>query len=398
MRIAYYTNCYKPRINGVVRSIGAFKRALEELGHDVHLFAPRAPEHTDTEANVHRYPALPFENGTLYRLAVPISPTLSRLTRSLGLDVIHTHHPAGLGWLAWYMSSRLDVPLIYTLHSQYYLYGAYQRVGGGLLAALCTPFVLHFMRQCRRVILPSEAMCQRVCRDAPDLESRLATVPTPLQPEAFARRSDRKVEASRLLREEYGLNHHFAFAVASRLSAEKGLSDLLEAFALLQHRRERVRLLILGDGPVRKNLEKQAAELGVAHAVVFAGMIPFDHIPLHLAAGDAFAYASQCDVQPLVLGEAMAAGLPVVAFDTPSTRAIVVDEQNGLLSQPNARALARRMELLVDREELRARLARAALETARQYDPHVIAGRLVTIYEEAVEEHRRAQSPPAGGR
>jgi len=389
MRIGFYTNCYKPRINGVVRSISIFRRALAELGHEVYLFAPDAPGFTDSEPHVHRYPAIPIENGALYRPAIPCSRAMSRIASTVGLQIMHTHHPAGLGWAAWYQARRLDVPLVYTLHSQYHLYCTQYPLVGRVLPVVLGWFVLSYMRRCQRVILPTKPMYDRVVRDVPDLEPRLVVVSTPLYPQAFVLQKPHSVAAARRLREALGLKEHFVFAVASRLSAEKGLSDLLEAFAMLERRRKGVRLLIVGDGPVRETLEQQAADLDVGHAVIFTGMVPFEQMPLHLAAADAFAYASQVDTQALVLGEAMAAGLPVVAYDAPFTREIIEDDKNGLLAEPNPRALSRKMQLLVDHPDLHAHLAEAAVRTAQRYEPHAIAARLADIYEEAIDEHRR---------
>jgi 1,2-diacylglycerol 3-alpha-glucosyltransferase len=380
VRIGHFTNCYKPRINGVVRSITVFRQALLDLGHEVHVFAPGAPGHVDDEPNIHRYPTLPYEDNRIYRIPLPFSPRLSRLSAELRLDVIHSHHPAALGWVAAHHARRAGIPLIYTLHSQYQRYGAYLPVGGAALTYVASRFVLGFMRACQRIIVPTHAVRDQIIQDAPDLAARIVVLPTPLPAEAFPQ------DPTRALRDKYHLNQHFTFAVASRLSAEKGLAELLEGFAALRRRRHDVRLLILGDGPEREELEAEAEDLHIRDAVVFAGMVPFQAMTAHLQAADAFVFASQVEAQGLVLNEAMAAGLPVVAYDAPFIRDIIVDGENGLLAKPHFRALAIKMAALIDDEDLRRRIALEGYRTAQRYTAGRLASDLVRVYQEAIDE------------
>jgi len=377
VRIGFFTNVYKPRINGVVRSVSVFRQALLNLGHEVFLFAPAAPGYIDDEPNVYRYPALPWESSRLYRITIPFSPEAARLTAEIGLDVIHSQHPVLLGREAARLARRWGVPLVFTLHSQYQHYGSFLPLGGGLVNAASRFVVIRYMQACQRVVAPTTAAREQILRDAPQLADRVAVLPTPLSREAFPS------QKTRALRDHYRLEGNFTFAVASRLSAEKGLSELLQAFAVLRRRRNAVRLLILGDGPEREDLETEALELRIADAVVFAGMVPFHQVAAHLQAADAFVFASQVEAQGLVLNEAMAVGLPVVAYDAPFIRDVIVDGQNGLLSKPHYRALAIKMQMLIDRPDLRRNLAEQGLVTARRYGAEDRARELVALYEEA---------------
>ncbi len=388
MRIGFYTNVYKPRINGVVRSISVFRQALLNLGHEVYLFAPDVPGYRDDEPNIYRYPALPFDSAKLYRLPIPYSRDLSRLGDSLGLDVVHSHHPAMLGWVGARLARRCGIPLVFTLHSQYQHYGSFLPVAGNIVNVLARQLVVRYMEGCQRVIAPSSAAREQMLHDAPDLAGRVAVLPTPLSTEAFPS------TVSRELRETYHLEGYFTFAVASRLSAEKGLAELLQAFAALRRRRSAVRLLIIGDGPEREDLETEALELHIRDDVIFTGMVPFNQVAAHLQAADAFVFASQVEAQGLVLNEAMAAGLPVVAYDAPFIRDVIVDGQNGLLSRPHFRALSIKMAMLIDHPELRRSLAEQGLLTARRYGAEERARELVSVYEDAIDQLRRDPVEP----
>jgi glycosyltransferase involved in cell wall biosynthesis len=149
----------------------------------------------------------------------------------------------------------------------------------------------------------------------------------------------------------------FLFLAIARLGPEKGLDLLLEAFSRVSGS---ARLRILGDGPLREELEKQSRELGLAGRVEFAGFVS-DKGP-HLAEADAFVLSSRYEGFPNALCEAMAAGLPCVSFDCPSgPRAIIRDGENGLLVAPeDVQALAQGMERLLRDPKLRSRLGAQA--------------------------------------
>ena len=152
-----------------------------------------------------------------------------------------------------------------------------------------------------------------------------------------------------------------------------------------------MRLLVVGGGPSRESLERRVQALGLGDRVLFSGMVPFDQVPNYLAAADAFSYASLADVQPLVTVEAMAAGLPVVAIDTPASRDVVVDGENGLLASADTRWLGDAMRRVVMDRALRERLAAGARRTAARYSLPEAVRRLVGIYDEAIRESRGAR-------
>jgi len=386
MRIGCYTNCYRPRINGVVRSISVYRQALLDAGHRVFLFAPDAPHYLDAEEDVYRYPTLPLESGKTYRIPISYWPGLFHFAVRLHLDVVHAHHSVFLGREAARVARASGVPLVCTVHSRYDRYGEPYRLGGDLVRWASRVTVTRYMRRCQRIIAPTSVLRDVICQDLPDMSERVVVIPTPLHDGAFERPDAAPIRA------RYGLEGCFTFVVTARLTAEKGLSDLLKAVAVVRRQRADVRLLILGDGPEREHLEQEAAELGVADAVTFTGMVPFEQVGAYLQAADAFAFASQMEVQPLVLNEAMAAGLPVVAYDAPFVRDVITDGQNGLLSAPDYRALASQMEVLAGRRDLCLALSREAVRTASRFRAPEAASRLLGVYQEAIEELARDEA------
>lgn len=239
-----------------------------------------------------------------------------------------------------------------------------------------------------RVIAISEAAAARVREVSPRYPTeRLQVVPYGVDLTPHARDPG---SARHRLRREWGLAPDiFVFGTVSRLIESKRVDVLIDALALLRAQRPDadIRLVVVGDGPVRAALEARVAGKGLTSAVTFAGLR--SDVPDCLAAFDAFAFASVTEGFGLVLLEAMAARLPVLATDLPPMSDIVREGETGLLAPPadpvaNARAMAR----LIDDPALRAKLASAGRACAEAHSLDLMAERIEAIYREALAARR----------
>lgn len=381
MRIGIFTNCYKPFINGVVRSVSVFRAELIRQGHTVFVFAPEPPDHRQQEPQTYNYPAIDLERPVAFPVTIPFSPTISRLIARLQLDVVHSQHPVLLGNEAAHQARQLGVPLVFTYHSHYEAYADYAPLSKGVFQAYTQWLLARYLDHCQRIIAPSESARRLIAQSYPQAAARLVTLPTPLDLSFYTHPDPAPV------RERYGLQGAFVFMVISRLAREKGLDALLNAFMLIARRSVQARLMIVGNGPYRQALLDKIRDLKLEEQVILAGSVPFEQTANYLAAADAFTYASPIETQGLVLLEAMAAGLPVVTLDRPWSRDLITPEENGLLVA-DARGLAGAMQRLWDDEALRRRLALNARATALAYNAPDLTRRLVAVYEAARSEYK----------
>ncbi|GAB2862219.1 glycosyltransferase family 4 protein [Streptomyces deserti] len=162
-----------------------------------------------------------------------------------------------------------------------------------------------------------------------------------------------------------------------RLGVQKNVARLLDALHLT---RQDVRLRIVGDGELRGRLQEQAGRLGLVNVEFSGGLLGADLVKAY-ADADAFVLASDKEGMPLVVLEAMAAGLPVVATDVPGTRELV--RGTGLLTAPEPAALAAALDSVAADLALRARLARAGAEHARAYSWETVARQVEDVYAKA---------------
>lgn len=385
MHIAFFTNFYHPVVNGVVRSVASFRKVLMEQGHNVFVFAQSDGSYKDTEPFIFRYPSLPLPLPGDIAAALPVSPFVDQLLPILKLDVIHTHHPILLGQTAARKAAELDLPLIFTFHTQYWEYTHYvpfpQEAIQEFLKNAVHRWLRDFMQKCQHIIIPSESIKEILVRDY-GLEERYTVIPTgtDLKPYLCADRDS--------FRKEKGWQDETVLISVGRLASEKNWDTLLHAFAKVYSQRPGLRLVLIGDGPARETLESLTAELGIAEHVTFTGALPFEEVPCHLKAADAFTFASVTETQGLVTIEAMAAELPVAAVDGSGTRDIVEHGKQGFLVENDADALAKGIEKLLSDPHRLKRFSNNALKKSKMFDIDQLGKQLVGVYEQAIQDKK----------
>jgi glycosyltransferase involved in cell wall biosynthesis len=141
----------------------------------------------------------------------------------------------------------------------------------------------------------------------------------------------------------------------------------LRAFAGVSQALDNVRLLLVGDGPLKEDLKEMVRELQLTPSVQFTGMIPYEDMPGYLAMCDAFVTASVTEVHPLSVIEAMAAGLPVMGIYSPGVGDTVEDGITGFLSKEELPAFTAKLTRLCLQSQLRHKMGRAARKASNLY-------------------------------
>ncbi len=373
MNIGFFTDSYLPRRSGVVRAVEAAARGLRERGHRVYIFAPTYPGHTDADPDVYRFPSIAAPGHADFPLAVPYSAVHLRTIRGLHLDLVHSHSPFLLGGLGVWVARTLKLPLVFTYHTLYAEYAHY----APLVGDLTRPFIIAYTTAyCNR--------CDRVLVSVPSLVSVLRSygVRTPigvapsvgLDLAEFTRPSPGGVRAWFRIPQDAPL-----LLFVGRLGREKGVPLVLDAMAGLP---SSVWLLIVGDGPERRDLEAQAQRLGVADRIVFGGEQDHAHVVDAMFASDLFVFPSQTETLGLVVLEAMAAGRAVVAVQGGATPEIVREGETGRVVPPDPAALRTAIADLVGDPEGRRMMGARARAAAAAYSQDRVIDQLLGVYQE----------------
>ncbi len=377
MRVLIFTNAYKPAISGVVTSISLFRRELIRMGHDVYIIAPEYEDYQDEEPYIFRFPALDVSDQVDLSLVIPSRMTMYPTVRGLKPDLIHSQHPIWMGDIAANFAQDMNLPLVFTFHSRYDMYVKKYAPAVSKIAGLITDeFVKRYLGKCAHVIAPTRGIRDLILQEY-DADAPVSVAPTPVDLNQY-----QNLEPERI-RKELGLLDAEVLLYVGRLSEEKALDFLLEAFALVAGERPRAQLVLVGRGPGEQPLRRLAQKLGLAQRIIFVGAIPHEEVPHYAAMADLFVFPSQADTQGLGLVEAMAAGTPVVAVEALGP-ADVLAEGGGVLVPPLEEVFARTVVALLSDERRLHELGEQGLREAQRYAVPVAAARLQSIYETAI--------------
>jgi 1,2-diacylglycerol 3-alpha-glucosyltransferase len=383
VRIAVFTNTYRPTINGVVNSIEAFRRGLEEAGHNVFVFAPQAPAPHEEEDCVFRFPARSLRRYPEYPVPLPFSGAARKAFVAVAPDVVHTQHPWLIGRWGLRLAHRAGTPVVTTIHTQYEQYAHYGwPIPPGLLARLLRRTVRNYCQRCSIVATPGAAM-----RDY--LTELGVTRPIEVVPNATDLSGFDTAEGDRV-REALGIGpDDVLFTFIGRAAREKNLDTLIRAFAIVAAELPTARLMIVGGGPALASLKRMAAEQPCHDRIALPGLVPYERIKEYHAAADVT--ASVTEVQPLSLTEAMAARTPIAGIDAGGINDMVKHGETGLLAAAaeGADGLARVMLELGRNPHRRSQMARAAQQASLGYHIPRATARLLEVYATALKGQAR---------
>jgi 1,2-diacylglycerol 3-alpha-glucosyltransferase len=171
-----------------------------------------------------------------------------------------------------------------------------------------------------------------------------------------------------------------------RMGKEKNPEFLLRVMSEILKKRKNVILLMIGDGPYLKELQKIAQKLKIENNVIFTGAIPHKRIPTCYQASDIFVFSSLTDTQGIVILEAMACGLPVVALKDDAFKEMVVDNKNGfLIKKSSPEIFAKRVLEIVAKISLYKKLSIASHRIARDFSKENQAKKLLKIYKSLIK-------------
>jgi phosphatidylinositol alpha-mannosyltransferase len=377
--VSPYDFAYPGGVNEHVAHLaGQFRRR----GHEVHIIAPSSDGEAEPcvggEAFMHyigrvvRIPA----NGSVARITLSLRSYLQtkRLLREQQFDLIHLHEP---------MMPAL--PLTVLRHSRVTNIGTFHAFRNKPLAYFYgKPMLLPFFRKLHGHITVSPAARDFVGEYFP---ADYRIIPNGIE---YARFNTPRPPLQRF--RDGRVNVLFV----GRLEKRKGLRFLLRAWPLVRERFPEVRLIVVGEGRPLEGYRRFATSQGwTEREVFFAGYVPAEELPRYYQAADIFCAPSTGQESfGIVLLEAMAAGVPIVASEIPGYRAVVTHGSEGLLVKPtNPDVLAAALGNLVLNADLRASMGQAGMRKARTYDWRFVADQVLDYYAEVLDRRARVVEP-----
>ncbi len=324
MRIAYVTETWPPELNGVSLTVERTVRFLRSRGHLVELIRPRQPGEAPLDASdefrtagcvIPMYPDL--------RFGLARAGTLKRRFRQSRPDLVHLATPGPLGWAALAAARSLGIATTSDFRTNFHQYSAHY--GMGFLAGPVLGLLRRFHNLTRRTFVPTQASRRELTRAG---FQHISVVGRGVDTARFT-----PAARSAALRESWQAGAGApVFLAVGRVAAEKNVELGLRAFEAARRRRPDLRMVVVGDGPARERL---AAAYPAAR---FVGARRGDDLAAHFASADAFLFPSLSDTFGNVVMEALASGLPVVAFNCAAAGEHVIDGQSGRIAVPGDEA------------------------------------------------------------
>ena len=386
-RVLYCTDTYPPQVNGVSVVTARSVAGLRERGWTVGVISPRYPTRPPIgvkqfvddfgTADLHvEIPSMAFPPYPDIRLAAPAYGRIARTVHEFQPDLVHCATEFMIGRLGQIAARRFGIAQVSSYHTDFSRYT--EAYGAPRLRTVVSNYIGRFHGRARRTYTPSAmARADLLGFGVRDVEVWGRTIDT----RAF--RPDRRDLFFRRLNE---WDHKFVLLHVGRLAAEKGVHRILDAFRIARALLPvgSVRLVIAGGGPDEAALRRAAPP-----DVTFLGVL--DHkraLPELYASADAFVFASLTETLGLVVLEAMASGLPVIATPAGGVADHLRDGENGLAFPANdVDAMAHAMVRLAMDEKLRKDLARGARRSAEALDWEGELDRLGASYREVCVAH-----------
>lgn len=382
LRIAFVTETYPPEVNGVALTIARMVEGLHGRNHDIQLIRPRQDVGEEAASRSPRFHevlmrGLPIPRYPNLRMGVPSKRALVQLWSLHRPDVVHIATEGALGWSALQAAGHLKLPVCSDFRTNFHAYS--RHYGIGWLHKPIMAYLRKFHNRCDSTMVPTEALKREL--EAIGMR-RLTVVTRGVDTAQFT-----PLRRSRALRESWGVaDDDLVVSCVGRLAPEKNLGVLLNAFEAIRQSQPRARLLFVGDGPQRAELSARCPE------AIFAGQRTGEDLAAHYASSDLFAFPSLTETFGNVTTEAMASGLPLVAFDYAAAAQLIRTGENGLLApQADAAAFVRAAQQLAAEPALREQLGQAARLSAGELGWDQIVGRFESVLAQVIRQASAAQ-------
>jgi glycosyltransferase involved in cell wall biosynthesis len=377
MNIVLFTNTYLPHVGGVARSVAAFCEEYRRLGHRVLIIAPEFPNMPIDELGVIRLPAIQNFNGSDFSALLPVFKNLHAELDLFKPDIIHSQHPFLIGMTAIRVAKFRNIPIVFTHHTLYEQYTHYVPGDSAALKRFVIELSTHYANLTEHIFAPSESIKSLIQRRG--VTKPISVIPTGVTSAHFALGNGEKFRRKHNIQQD-----SFVVGHVGRLAEEKNLEFLAKAVVRFIKKVPKSCLLVVGAGEYATHIKKIFEHAGLLHAVFFTGVLTGKQLVDALYAMDVFAFTSKSETQGMVLTEAMAASLPVIALDANGVRDVVLDKFNGrLLFKDSIKEFADTLQELNELSKVKMKqLKNNARNTADNFSMQISAKKSIACYQQ----------------
>jgi len=375
LRLAIVTETYPPEINGVALTIARFVDGLKLIGHDVEVIRPRQSKSDAANSQELLLRGLPIPRYPHLKMGLPAKNALIKRWSLHRPDVVHIVTEGPLGYSALQAALKLKLPVTSDFRTNFHAYSAHY--GVGWLKRPIFAYLRKFHNQTYATMVPTDTL--RAELQALGFQ-RLQVVARGVDTALF-----HPQWRNESLRASWGANAATPVAIyVGRIAPEKNLHTLIAAFKSMKAIDARIKLVLVGDGPARSEIEALLPE------AIFTGLKRGKSLSAHYASGDIFLFPSLTETFGNVIPEAMASGLAVVAYDYAAAAQLIRHQASGLLATYNNKDAFVAAAAAVIRDFSQAHLWRvAARKAAETLNWDRLVGELEAVFTDAAAGARQ---------
>ncbi len=390
MRIGIFTETYLPYVSGLVTSELMLKEALEKMGHEVFVVTMNLENIKYKYDKENKVIYIPGVKTKIYdtRLTTFYNPRAFNQIRKWKLDIIHTQTEFSVGTFGRIVAKQLDIPLVHTYHTMYedYIYyltkGYFDKPSKKLIEYLT---VFYCDTTVSQLIVPTKKI-YAIFKEKYNPDKTINIIPTGIGLDKFVIDDIEKKEIERLTK-KYDLEDSFVVGSVSRLGKEKSIDELIIGFGKLIDKIPNAKLLIVGDGPDKKELKDLAKKLKIDKKVIFTGKVPNKKIQVYYALMNVFSTFSTTETQGLTVLEALATRVPVVAIKDDSFDSIKNNE-NGYLFE-NEKEFIDYINKIYSDKKVYNKLCEGAYKTALENSSEAFGQKVYTVYTDTIKNYKK---------
>ncbi len=385
MNIAFFTDTFLPKVDGIVTSILNTSCELLDRSHNVMIVAPRIRKNQEEiikEYDSRLQPYLISGINALfypeYRLTPPVSPWIVSKLKEFGADIVHFHTPFTMGMEAIIASRWMKLPLISTFHT-YFCEPEYLKivklhwVPG--LVKFGWVYSNFFHDRCDVTLSPSAFTAR-------ELERQNIKCPVQILSNGIPLKTPLKLtpEQIRDIKARYNLKNKVMLYIG-RVSEEKCIDVLIKATEKVIKTNKDTCLLVVGGGPAETRLHQLVKARGMEDSIIFTGPVPNKEL---LASGlfeisRFFVTASTSENQPMTIIEACMFGLPLIGVNAKGVPEMI--KENGFIAEPgDTEKIAEYMEKILNNDELQAEMSKKSRVIGKKYDIKRTTDSMLKLY------------------
>jgi glycosyltransferase involved in cell wall biosynthesis len=374
LRIAVVTETWPPEVNGVAMTLAKLVQGLSHRNHDVQLIRPRQTKSesplNDASLEEVLMRGMPIPRYPELKLGLPSKKTLVKTWTLRRPDVVHIATEGPLGWSALQAAKVLKLPVTSDFRTNFQSYS--KHYGVGWLRKPIVAYLRKFHNATACTMVPTRELMRTLSENG---FANLKVVSRGVDTKLF---NISKRDTS--LRRSWGATDNTKVLISvGRMAPEKNLDQVLKTYEALKLKGQAFKLVMVGDGPLKEQFQKRYPE------IIFPGMLSQSNLAAYYASSDLFIFPSQTETFGNVTLEALASGIPVLAFDCAAARDWVQTGVNGwLVAENNPEGFAAQAMAVFNSKGLLDQITKSTRQQVVHLDWDQIAEQVESVFWDAI--------------